>query len=65
MNKEEELKAKLKEVWNDEDFVLGNLLWMKTDEERDKLISFINSKKWKTTDDIEWFIIKEIKKLVK
>lgn len=40
---EKELVEKLRAIWNDKEFVIGVLSHLKDDEERGKLIEFIDS----------------------
>lgn len=40
---EEQLVRKLKRIWNDYDFLIGVISYLKTDEERQKLIDSIDA----------------------
>lgn len=49
---EKELVEKVKEFWDDEEFILGTRLHLKSDEERQWVIDAIEDGELKTSDDI-------------
>ena len=50
---EKELIEKLRSIWNDKNFVIGVLSYLKNDEERSKLIEFIDSNDDVTSEQID------------
>ena len=50
---EKELVEKLRSIWNDKNFVIGVLSYLKNDEERRKLIEFIDSNDDVTSEQID------------
>nr|DAN07531.1 MAG TPA: hypothetical protein [Caudoviricetes sp.] len=54
---EKELVKKLRDIWNDKEFVIGVLSHLKDDEERGELIEFIGSNDDVTSEAVTLFAL--------
>ena len=54
---EKELIKKLREVWDDDDFVFGNRVHLRTDEERQSVIDAIDSGDVVDSDEVSLYAL--------
>lgn len=54
---EKELIKKLREVWDDDDFVFGNRVHLRTDEERQAVIDAIDSGDVVDSDEVSLYAL--------
>lgn len=56
-NLREKLRFKLKEVWNDNDFSYYTPLYLENEDDINRVIKYVDNKKWETPSDITAFIL--------
>lgn len=54
---ERQLYRKLVEIWDDVEFHIGVLVYLKNDEERQQVLDFIQSEKDITSDDVIYYVL--------
>ncbi len=54
---EKVLVEKLRDIWDDEEFIIGELVYLDTEEDRHGLLNFIESKKNITSDDVIYYVL--------